>query len=168
MGKYVTRLEKIFAQLSAQSPFTKKEKSELSKRDQVFVRNLQIKDKSSKAEAIKKYKDNILKGPEEYKKLRDDTISYVKELYPVHDKKIPQTTEPTRAGQKLKIVSKTDQQKILNKSSKRERTKLQKGWKKYPDASQYEIHEGINSVRSQKYRIRNGRPAQYEGRVIKP
>ena len=42
MGQYITRLEKIFKQLEKQAPFTCADKRDLSKRDMVFVRNLQI------------------------------------------------------------------------------------------------------------------------------
>jgi hypothetical protein len=167
MGKYVTRLEKIFKQLNKQSPFTKKEKSDLSKRDQTFVRNLQIKDKSSKADAIKKYKSIILSGSENYKKLQKDVTSYVKDLYPVHDKKIPTEPEPKRTGQKLKLLPQKEFNKRLEKISSHRRSKFIKAHKKYPDASWYELDQGINSIKSQQYRIRHSRPEQYEGRINK-
>lgn len=167
MGKYVTRLEKIFKQLEKQSPFTKSEKSELSKRDQTFIRNLQIKDKSSKAEAIAKYKLSILEGPKKYKKLQKDTTTYIKELYPVHDKKIPSEKEPKRTGQKVIRLKAKEFNARLKKIKPSRRKKFINAHKKYPDATWYEIDQGINSARSQRYRLKNGRPEQYEGRIIK-
>lgn len=165
MGKYVTRLEKIFKDLNKRSPFTKQEKSYLSKRDQIFIRNLQIKDKSSKSEAIKKYESIILSGTDNYKKLQKDVTSYVKELYPVHDKKMPTESEPKRTGQKLNLLPKKEFNKRLEKISPSRRAKFVKAHKKYPDASWYEIDQGVNSVKSQQYRIRHGRSEQYEGRI---
>lgn len=165
MGKYVTRLEKIFVQLNKQAPFTKHEKSRFSKRDQTFIRNLQIKDKSSKAEAIKKYESIILSGTENYKKLQKDVTSYVKELYPVHDKKIPSEPEPKRTGQKLKLLPQKEFNKRLEKIKPSRRSKFIKAHKKYPDASWYELDQGINSIKSQQYRIKHGRSEQYEGRI---
>lgn len=166
MGKYVTRLEKIFAQLQKQAPFTQKEKSELSKRDQTFIRNLQIKDRSSKHEAIAKYKDMILKGPAHYKKLQKDVTSYVKELYPVHDKKIPSTSSQTGA-KKVKAITEKEFKQKLEKIAPSRRQKFINAHKKYPDASWYELDQGINSIKSQKYRIKQGRPEDYEGRINK-
>jgi hypothetical protein len=167
MGRYITRLEKIFANLNRQAPFSKSEKSELSKRDRVFIRNLQIKDKSSKEEAIEKYKQSILKGPEEYKKLQKDTTSFVKELYPVHDKKISTEVEPKRTGQKVIRLKAAEFNKHLEKIAPNRRAKFIAAHKKYPDATWYELDVGVNSKKSQQYRIKHSRPEQYEGRIYK-
>lgn len=168
MGKYVTRLEKIFKQLETQSPWTKNESKDLSKRDKVFIRNLQIKDKSSKVEATEKYKNIIIKGPAHYKKLQKDVTSYVKDLYPVHDKKFKtETKEPKRSGKKGTKIKPTEFKKIVNKSvSQKVKIRLTNAHKKYPDASVYELRYGVNSAKSQQYRIKNGGESQYEGRII--
>jgi hypothetical protein len=167
MGKYVTRLEKIFKQLEKQAPFTKKEKSELSARDQTFIRNLQIKDKSSKAEAVAKYKSSILQGPKIYRKLQQDTTTYIKELYPVHDKKPPTEIEPKRTGQKVIRLKAKEFNSKLKKIKPSRRQKFIKAHKKYPDATWYELDQGINSKKSKVYRMKHSRPEQYEGRIIK-
>lgn len=168
MGKYVTRLEKIFKQLEVQSPWTKADNRDLSKRDKTFIRNLQIKDKSSKKEAVQKYKDIILKGPEQYKKLQKDVTSYVKDLYPVHDKKFKtEIKEPKRSGKKSVKVKPQELKKVINKSaSAKIKIRLASANKKYPDASVFELRHGVNSKASQQYRIKRGENAQYEGRII--
>lgn len=167
MGKYVTRLEKIFIQLNEQSPFTTREQKSLSKRDRVFIRNLQIKDKSSKKDAIEKFKQSKQQGPEIYKSLQKDVTSFVKELYPVHDKKIPADKEPKRTGQKVVRIKPAEFKKRLEKIKPSRRQKFIKAHKKYPDAEWYELDQGINSLKSQNYRVRHGRPEQYEGRILK-
>lgn len=167
MGKYVTRLEKIFFQLNKQSPFTKKQKAVLTKRDQVFIRNLQIKDKSSKEDAIKKFQESKQKGPDEYRKLQKDTTSFVKELYPVHDKKIPVETEPKRTGRKVQRMKPSTFKKHLQNINPSRRQKFINAYKKYPDATWAELNYGVNSKKSQEFRLKNGRDAQYEGRIIK-
>lgn len=167
MGKYVTRLEKIFKQLEEQSPFTVREQKGLTKRDRVFIRNLQIKDKSSKKDAIEKFKLSKQKGSDTYRKLQKDVTSFVKELYPVHDKKIPVEKEPKRSGQKVIRIKPAEFKKRLEKIKPSRREKFKKAHQKYPDASWYELDQGINSVKSQRYRIRHGRPEQYEGRINK-
>lgn len=167
MGKYVTRLEKIFKQLEEQSPFTTREQKGLTKRDRVFIRNLQIKDKSSKKDAIEKFKLSKQKGPDIYRKLQKDVTSFVKELYPVHDKKIPVDKEPKRTGQKNVRLKPAEFKKRLEKIKPSRRMKFIKAHKKYPDAEWYELDQGINSIKSQQYRLRHGRPEQYEGRIIK-
>jgi len=168
MGKYLTRLEKIFNQLETQSPWTRTENRDLSKRDKVFVRNLQIKDKSSKKEAVVKYKDIVVKGPEHYKALQKDVTSYIKELYPVHDKKVQMnSSEPSHTGKKdVKIKPKEFKEIVEKTASKELKHRLIAAHKKYPDASLFEIRKGVNSQESQKYRIKNGRDAQYDGRII--
>jgi hypothetical protein len=45
--------------------------------------------------------------------------------------------------------------------------RIEKASKKYIDASPYELRNGINSYKSQKYRERNGLSVKYEGRIIK-
>jgi hypothetical protein len=168
MGKYLTRLEKIFNQLETQAPWTKTENRDLSKRDKVFVRNLQIKDKSSKKEAVAKYKKIVLEGPEHYKKLQKDVTSYVKELYPVHDKKVQMNnSEPSRTGKKEVRIKPKEFREIIEKTSTKElKNRLTVAHKKYPDADLHEIRHGVNSQSSQKHRIKNGRDAQYAGRII--
>jgi hypothetical protein len=166
MGQYVTRLEKIFKQLEKQAPWTKKEDRDLSKRDKVFVRNLQIKDKSSKKDAVAKYKKAVIEGPEKYKQLRNDTTSYVKELYPVHDKKI-KIEEEKQTGKKVERVTNKEFKKALEKTSKSVSKRLKSARAKFPDASLFELRHGVNSKASVQYRTRNGRPDQYEGRILK-
>jgi len=168
MGKYLTRLEKIFNQLEQQAPWTKPENRDLSKRDKVFIRNLQIKDKSSKKEAVVKYKNIVLKGPKHYKALQKDVTSYVKDLYPVHDNKVQMnSSEPSHTGKKdVKIKPKEFREIIEKTTSKNLKNRLIATHKKYPDASLFEIRKGVNSQASQKYRIKNGRDAQYDGRII--
>lgn len=163
-------LTKKHAELNQMQPFTKKEQSELSNRDRAFIRDIQIKFKLSKRNAITKYKDTIIKGDKAYKKLQKDTTSYIKELYPTHDKKAKDLSikEPQKTGKKKIRLSESEFKKVLrNTSSEKVKNRLVSAHKKYPDASYYEIKYGVNSVKSQKYRIKNNRPEQYEGRVIK-
>lgn len=168
MGKYVTVLEKIFKQLEKESPWTKAEKRDLSNRDKVFVRNLQIKDKITKKEAVKKYKEQVIKGPEHYKKLQKDTTSYIKELYPVHDMKPPEhINEPKRSGVKSVKIKPQEFAKVLEKTvNPKKRLALKNAHKKYPDASLYELRQGVTSIKSAQYRLRHGQDPNYTGRII--
>ena len=166
MGKYVSRLEKIFNQVAKLSPFSNSEKKTLTKRDQVFVRNLQIKDRSSKEDAIKKLQESKLKGVKVYKRLQKDVTSYLKDLYPVHDKKIPED-EGKISGKKLKPMTAKEFKTRLLRVKPERRKKFITGHKRYPDATFYELDQGINSIKSRQYRIRHGRPSSYEGRIKK-
>ena len=162
-------LIKKYAELEKMEPFTKKEIGELSKRDRTFIRGIQISNKLSKRNAIKKYKDTIIKGNDFYKKLQKDTSTYIKEYYPIKDKKQKdmEIKEPVKTGKRKMRALPTEIKKYINKiSSKKVKARLAKAYKKYPDASLYELRYGVNSVKAQKYRINNNRPQQYEGRVI--
>jgi hypothetical protein len=162
-------LIKKYAELEQMEKFTAKEQSEFSKRDRTFIRGIQISNKLSKRNAIKKYKDTIIKGDNYYKKLQKDTSTYIKEYYPIKDKqhKDMGIKEPAKTGKRKMRVTPTEIKKYINKiSSAKVKRRIASAYKKYPDASLYELRYGVNSDKAQKYRINNNRPQQYEGRII--
>lgn len=165
MGKYVTRLERIIAKVSREEPWSKSEKYTITKRDKSFIRALQVKYRCTKEDAIGKLKASRIEGPKKYKALQKDTTTYLKDLYPVHDKKIPQDSENNSARKNKKAMTQKEFKTKLLKVKPQYRKKFISAHKKYPDAEWYELSRGVNSKDSKLYRLKHHRPEQYEGRI---
>lgn len=75
-------------------------------------------------------------------------------------KTIPKKTKNEKENDKI-IKNATNKTK-----SKTNKAKLIKGHEKYPDATKYELVHGVNSIASQKYRLRHGKNREYTGKII--
>lgn len=161
--------------LGREQPFTKKESKQFDKKDQSMIRNIQILNKFTKKQAI-----DTLKG---YKATPKQTLKNLAKEHRARLKKYssPQKPEvegrikphgkalPKRTGDVLR-TNRRETQNYLNTPSKRNTVnyaKIEKGSKKYIDASPYELRYGVNSKKSQDYRERNGLARKYEGRIVR-
>jgi hypothetical protein len=139
-----------------------------SPREKAFIINLSIKNnqsiKKSKSEFIKRVqgKDKL------FHKLVKETEDYIKDRYPVHTGRAYQGDR--RIGQNQNIQEEYRASEIAKKrettKSKTNKQKYTNAAKKYPDASAYELRYGVNSKKSQEYRLRHGESKEYTGRIV--
>jgi hypothetical protein len=170
-----TQLKRKHNQLAKKEPFSPQEAAEFSKKDRAMIRNVQILNKIDKDEAIKLLRSSKGGAKVNLKKLAADFRKNIKTNYPQE--------VPEQRGNIPKVSKKKPKRtvSVLNRNrkdtlawlkepknkSKKVYRKVEKGHKKYLDASRFEILQGINSKKSQAYRIKNGLNAKYEGRVVK-
>lgn len=162
-------------ELNKNEPFTEKENIQYSKKDQSTIRNIQILNRYTKDKAIElltRYKTGTKTT------LRNLAKKYRRKMEEGYEpKKIRGVVKPKQKTKKLdkntqKVfqVNRKKTKEFLNnpKNKKFVRyTRIKKGFKKYPDASEYELRYGVNSKQSQKYRERRGLSIRYEGRINK-
>lgn len=149
----------LHRRLDEKEPWSDDELESYSNQDRAFIRNLQLKDKSNKTQAKKKFIRYAQKSKTAFKKLGRDTRKFIKEHYPKHDVfkttkkefKRPQVKESKKQKKQISNVQAVNE---YIKSGKKDKTysRITKTAKKYPDASLYELRHGINSKASKEYR----------------
>lgn len=170
------KIKQMHKTLGEKEPFTQREQIQFDKKDQSMIRNIQILNNYNKKEAIdllKQYKGTsktaLKKIARVYRKKGLIGANYPKEKpeqrgHITHRKGLPKRTQEVQKTSHSKTLAWL--KKPLNRNS-RNYDKVLKGSKKYPDASPSELQHGVNSQWSQKYRVKQGLPQKYEGRVIK-
>jgi hypothetical protein len=155
-------------------PFNIKEIKQFNAKDRSMIRNIQVLNNFSKKEAIETIKSYKGSPKANLKRLAKDYRERMKKYYPQTTPEIRGTipTSRKKMSKRTKKVFEENRKKI-NEYIKNPRNKSQKGYKrivkaskKYLDASRYELHEGVNSKKSQAYRERIGLSARYEGRIV--
>jgi hypothetical protein len=97
------------------------------------------------------------------KGLRHGQYTYGVQPHEVKGKRyVPKRKNKAYKAQENKII-----QRIKSSKSPKVKTRLTKGHKKYPDASEYELRYGVNSQKSQKYREKRFGYKEYKGTIIK-
>jgi hypothetical protein len=170
------QISKMHKTLSVKEPFTEKEQIQYNKKDQSMIRNIQILNKFTKKEAIgllKQYKGTskttLKRIARAYKKKGLLSANYPKEKperrgYIPHTKKLPEHTRNVQKTSHIKTHNWLSKPENINA---RNYTRVEKGFKKYPDASSQELQHGVNSKWSQEFRRKQGLSLKYEGRIIK-
>jgi hypothetical protein len=161
--------------LNKEQPFTKTESKQFNKKDQSMIRNIQILNKFNKKQAIKAVKAYNTTPKQTLKNLAKEHRARLKKYSSPQKPEVEGRIKPhgkalpKRTGDVLR-TNRRETQNYLKTPAKRNTVnydKIEKGSKKYIDASPYELRYGVNSKKSQAYRERNGLSAKYEGRIVR-
>lgn len=169
------QLKEKHRQLNEREPFTPKEEKQFNKKDQSMIRNIQILNNFNKKQAIATIKGYKTSPKQALKALAKEYRTRLEKTSPKNKKPEIRGT-PKHAKKPSKREKQVEQQnrKAVNDYLKNPKNKnqanydkIQKGSKRYIDASKQELAHGVNSKWSQNYRERNGLPRKYNGRVVK-
>lgn len=178
-------LKEKHAQLDFEQPFSQQERKGLGKQNMAFIRDIQISRRISKDEAIALYATSNLKGKKSLQKLMKETKGKIHDYYNQKHKYQIATDKdfeaPVKNAQKRRLAKEEKTFKAWLRKEKRELRfylasvknrgtptyeKIKRGHKKYPDATKYELTQGINSRRSKNYRMKHGLEPEYSGRIV--
>lgn len=178
-----TQLKNQHLALNEKEPFTEIEQNEYNKKDRSMIRNIQILNGIKKKDAIA-----VLHA---YKSTPKQTLKRLAKAYRERLNKYSSPQKPDNRGEiiapKVKKGKKHEKQignkesliftanrksvveYIKKSSNKKDKTyvRIEKAHKKYINASRYELRQGVNSKKAQKYREKQGLSKKYTGRIIK-
>lgn len=176
-------LQNKHKQLDISEPFTPREQKGLGKRNMAFIRDLQISRRISKKEAIELYGSSNLKSKKHLQRLERETQKKIKDYYSQkHQYQVSGEGEFEKPIQKTRTKREKEQEKKIKQWVKKQKTEtkhwfaseknkrlprynaIKNQYKQYPDASMYELRHGVNSVASQRYRMKHGLEQEYTGR----
>lgn len=162
-------LKTVFKKLDREQPFNEIEKAQYNVKEQNLIRGIQLRDKSDKKDAIATYHNYEIEGKRKLKSLNASVRNYLKSRYPKHGSISHSVTEfqaqPTKTQVRKDNKKQVNQwiftRKNYHKNPERY-DKIKKASQKYPNASLYELSEGVNSKRSQEYRLKHGLTRDYK------
>jgi hypothetical protein len=179
-------LKEKYEQLDFEQPFTQRERKGLGKSNMAFIRGIQISRRISKDEAIALYETSNLKGKKVLKNLMEETkgklTAYYSQKHKFQEVSDKDFEAPVRNAQKRRLAQ---DEKIFKAWLRKEKKELRfylasvknrnstayerikRGHKTYPDATKYELYNGINSHKSKLYRLKHGLEPEYTGKVVK-
>ena len=162
-------LKTVYKKLERDNPFTENEKVKFNDKERALIRGIQLRDKTSKKDAMQTYHNYQIEGKRKVKSLNSSVRNYLKTKYPKHGGITHEVSEmeprpkrhETRLNHKkevFKFITNKDN-KIKNESTYK---RVQRAYIKYPNASLGELRHGINSKWSENYRVKNGLSRNYK------
>lgn len=150
------KIERERERLEQIEPWTESENKAYRQKDKDFIRNIQLSKNLNKKQAKKEFNTYINSSKKTKKKLalRQSVRDFLKGSSP------PTHAKPINA-KNLKFTRPKVKKESKPKTPKVQK-RLESARKKYPNASTYELHHGVNSKASQEYRLRHGGSRFYE------
>ena len=146
--------------------------SKYDARKEVFIQNYAKANNLSVHEARAFYRDKYIPSSNsKRRKIARQTSNKIKDQYlnkhPADDGEGKTFKRPKiNKQQKGRLIKKGQKKLSFGKVKTTRKTKtwnrVEKGFKKYPNATKYELQHGINSKASQEYRIKHGRNSDFK------
>ena len=163
-------LSTVYKKLDRDDPFTALERESYSNKEQALIRGIQLKDKLTKDDAKEKYITYLNKSDKAVKGLSSAVRKYLKEQYPKVGHQVEHNfDEFERVPPKNKIKKENRQTVESFLVDKKNYTKnpttymrIERGHKKYKNASRGELRHGVNSQWSQDWRLTHGLQRNYK------
>lgn len=163
-------LSTVYKKLDRDDPFTDSERNSYSNKEQALIRGIQLKDNLSKDNAKEKYITYLNKSDKAVKSLSSGVRKYLKAQYPKVGHQVEHNVDEfERVPPKNKIKKENRDSVNTFLSNKKNYTKnpttytrIEKGHKRYPNASKGELRHGVNSQWSQDWRLTHGLQRNYK------
>jgi hypothetical protein len=168
-GSHSPSVKTVYAKLDNREPFNEIERAQFDERERALIRGIQLRDKEDKQQAIQTYTNYQIEGRRATKALASSVRNYVKEKYPKVGGTISHEVTDFEKPKKKTEVRRENKKDVFKFLSARKNytnnpkvyTRVQKGSKKYPNASVQELRHGVNSQWSQNYRAKHGLTRDY-------